>query len=91
MLAGFELDIPARRSIDQQVFDFEIDGPHHDEPCQQRSDRIRDKFLRKNNINTVRIKGDITDENITEAASRAGITVDTTQLAVQRASTVSTA
>lgn len=84
MLAGFELDIPARRLSDNRPICFEVDGPHHDEPCQRRSDMIRDSCLRKNGIQTIRITGPITDENIIETASRADITIDRAKLAALR-------
>ncbi len=86
MLAGFELDIPARVLKDKRLIIFEVDGPHHDEPCQNRSDRIRDNFLRKNGIETIRITGPITDKNVISAAARVGITIDLTRLAALRAS-----
>jgi hypothetical protein len=88
MLAGFELDIPARFLSNNRPIIFEVDGPHHDEPCQKRSDKIRDNFLRKNEIETVRITGPITDENIIKTVARAGITIDLTKLTALRASQV---
>ncbi len=84
-LAGFDLDIAGKRIDNKRGVNFEIDGPHHREPGQRRSDGIRDKFIRRNLIEVVRITDTTSDREIVTALSRHGFTVDEAKLAALRA------
>ena len=84
-LAGFELDIPGRATGNTRLIDFEVDGPHHDEPCQRRSDGIRDRFFHKNGVETIRIPNAMSDESIVAALAQAGFAVDLERLETLRA------
>lgn len=91
MLAGFDLDIPAKGIKNKLSINFEVDGPHHDEPLQRRADRTRDDFFKRNLFLVVRIPSPVTDESIIRAVSQHGITIDTQKLTALRSSSAASA